>query len=186
MQLYARMHASPSTPKNMDIWTIALLVLTPVLVWRIYSRLKAVLGRQRSIMQKHYTGALVFCGMALIPASQFFGEPAMLGWLAIGVAMGIGYGIWGLKLTRFETIKKGYFFTPNMRLGMVIAMLFVASLLYIGFEIYANQGRGLPTPRLTDYPFFLPCLGLVAGYFGTYSIGLLRWRNKLRKALDAD
>ena len=46
--------------------------------------------------------------------------------------------------------------------------------------------NALPTPRVTDYPFFLPCLGLVAGYFGTYSAGLLRWRRKLRMALDAD
>lgn len=170
----------------MDISTIALLVLTPVLVWRIYSRLKSSMGRQRSVMQRHYTGALVFIALAVLPASQFVSEPAMLGWLAIGVAMGIGYGVWGLKLTRFETLPDGHFFTPNLRLGMVIAMLFVACLLYIGFEIYANQGSGLPTPRVTDYPFFLPCLGLVAGYFGTYSVGLLRWRRKLRMALDAD
>ena len=72
-----------------------------------------------------------------------------------------------------------------MRLGMVIAMLFVASVLYVGFEIYANQGTGKPTPRVTDYVFFLPCLGLMAGYFGAYSVGLLRWRWKLRKAVDA-
>ena len=170
----------------MDISTIALLVLTPVLVWRIYTRLKGVLGRQRSVMQRHYTGALVFGAMAVVPASQFVSEPMMLGWLAIGVALGIGWGIWGLKLTRFETRPDGYFFTPNLRLGMIIAMLFVACLLYIAFEIYANQGSGLPTPRVTDYPFFLPCLGLVSGYFGIISVGLLRWRNKLRKALDAE
>ncbi len=168
----------------MDISTIALLALTPILVWRIYSRLKGAMSRQRSIMQRHYTGAGVFSLVPLVVAAQIAPELGMLGWLAVGVAAGIAYGVWGLKLTRFETIKEGYFFTPNLRLGMVIAMLFVASVLYVAFEIYANQGSGRPTPRVTDYVFFLPCLGLMCGYFATYSVGLVRWRWKLRKAVD--
>jgi hypothetical protein len=169
----------------MDITTIALLALAPVLVWRVYSRIKAQMTRQRSIMQRHYTGLGVFTAMALVPASQFLAEPALLAWLSIGVIGGIAYGVWGLKLTRYETTREGYFFTPNARLGLIIAMLFVACLMYIGFEIYANQGSGKPTPKVTDYPFSLPALGLVAGYFATYSAGLLRWRWNLRKAIDA-
>jgi hypothetical protein len=168
----------------MEITTIALLALTPLLVWRIYSRLKGMMQRQRSIMQRHYTGAGVFTAIALVAAAQVAAELPLLGWLAVGVGGGIAYGVWGLKLTRFETAKEGYFFTPNARLGMAIAMLFVACILYIGFEIYANQGGGQPTPRVTDYVFFLPALGLMAGYFGTYSVGLLRWRWKLRKAVE--
>lgn len=169
----------------MDITTLVLLVLAPLLVWRIYSRLKAQMARQRSIMQRHYTGLGVFTAMALVPASQLLDTPALLAWLAIGVIGGIAYGVWGLKLTRFETTREGYFFTPNPRLGLVIAMLFVACLMYIGFEIHANQGSGQPTPKVTDYPFSLPSLGLVAGYFASYSAGLLKWRRALRKAVDA-
>jgi len=179
------MRTPTSTDKAMDISTIALLALTPILVWRIYTRLKAMMVRQRSIMQRHYTGAGAFTVIALVAAAQVAPELGLLGWLAVGVAGGIAYGVWGLKLTRFETTREGYFFTPNLRLGMVMAMLFVACILYVGFEIYANHGSGLPTPRVTDYIFFLPCLGLMAGYFGTYSVGLLRWRRMLRKAVDA-
>src|SRR3546814_19476546 len=68
-------------------------------------------------------------------------DPGSLGWLLVGAAMGIGYGVWGLRLTRFETVREGYFFTPHPRLGMIIAMLFVASLLFVGFEIYVNKSR---------------------------------------------
>lgn len=168
----------------MEISTIALLLLTPVLVWRIYSRIKTQMQRQRSIMQRHYTGVIAFAALALVPAAQMADDVRLLGLLAAGVAFGIGYGWWGLKLTRFETTREGYFFTPNPRLGLVIAMLFVACMLYIGFEIYANKGTGLPTPKVTDYLFSLPSMGLVAGYFGMYSAGLLRWRFKLRKEVD--
>ena len=169
----------------MDISTIALLALTPLLVWRIYSRLKGLMARQRSVMQRHYTGTGAFALIPIVVASQVAPDLAMLGWLGAGVGFGIAYGVWGLKITRFETTREGYFFTPNMLLGMVVAMLFVASILFIGFEIYANQGTGLPTPRVTDYVFFLPCLGMMTGYFATYSVGLLRWRWRLRKAVDA-
>ncbi|MFL6657863.1 MAG: hypothetical protein ACJ8GW_07330 [Massilia sp.] len=170
---------------GLSVYTIALLVLSPVLVWRVYSRIKGMMGRQRSVMQRHYTGALAFIAIVLVSASQLLDQQGALGWLMVGTAGGIGYGVWGLKLSRFETIKEGIFFTPNMRLGLVMAMQFVAAVLYVGFEIYANQGSGMPTPKVTDYVFFMPSLGLMAGYFGTYSVGLLRWRWKLRKAVDA-
>ena len=168
------------TELKMETSTIALLLLSPILVWRIYSRIKTMMKRQRSIMQRHYTGAGVFTLLVVLTASQLMDMLPTLGWLAAGTAGGIAYGIWGLKLTRFET-REGYYFTPNARLGVVMAMQFVAAVLYVGFEIYANQGSGLPTPRASDYIFFMPSMGLMAGYFATYSIGLLRWRFALRK-----
>lgn len=170
---------------GLSVYTVALLVLAPFLVWRVYSRVKGMMKRQRSVMQRHYTGAGVFAAIVLVAASQLMDNPGALGWLAVGTAGGIAYGVWGLKLTRFETVQEGYFFTPNARLGVVIAMLFMAAVMYIGFEIYANQGTLAPTPKVTDYVFFMPCFGLMAGYFGTYSAGLLRWRFKLRKAIEA-
>jgi len=168
----------------MSITTLALLLLAPLLVWRIYSRVKAMMVRQRSIMQRHYTGVGVFTAIVLVSASQLTYHLGSLGWLAVGTVGGIAYGVWGLRLARFEGVREGYFFTPNARLGIVIAMLFVASVLYVGFEIYANQDTGLPTPRVTDYIFFMPSLGLMCGYFGTFSAGLLKWRWKLRREVE--
>lgn len=170
---------------GLSAYTIALLVLAPLLVWRVYSRVKGMMKRQRSIMQRHYTGAFAFTALVLVTASQLMHDLGALGWLVVGTLGGIGYGVWGLRLTRFESVKEGDFFTPNARLGLIIAMLFVAAVMYVGFEIYANQGMGSATPKVTDYIFFMPCLGLMAGYFGTYSAGLLRWRWKLRKAVEA-
>jgi hypothetical protein len=166
----------------MNLTTLALLVLTPFLVWRVYSRLKAMMARQRSIVSRHWTGLGVFAAMVLVPASELVSRLPMLGWLALGTVAGIGYAIWGLRLTRFEDTGEGYYFTPNARLGILIAMLFAARILYIGFELYANQGSNLPTPRFTDSPLTMLAVGLTAGYFGAYSAGLLRWRRRLKKA----
>jgi hypothetical protein len=120
-----------------------------VLVWRVYARLKTQMQRQRSILTRHYTGIFVFLAMILVPASEVLGKPMSLAALAVGTAAGIAYGIWGLKLTRFEETDEGYFFTPNARLGIVIAMLFAARVLYIGFELYAGS---TPTPPVYRQP----------------------------------
>jgi hypothetical protein len=64
----------PSAP--MTITTLALLLLTPILVWRIYTRLKTQMARQRSIMSRHYTGVLVFAGMILVSLSEVLSRPA--------------------------------------------------------------------------------------------------------------
>jgi hypothetical protein len=166
----------------MNLTTLALLILTPFLVWRVYSRLRTMMARQRSIVSRHWTGLGVFLAMVLVPASELVTQPAMLGWLVLGTAAGIGYGVWGLKLTRFEDTDEGYYFTPNARLGILIAMLFFARVLYVGFEIFANQGTDAATPRFTDSLLSMLAVGVTGGYFGTYSAGVLRWRMKLKKA----
>jgi hypothetical protein len=166
----------------MNLTTIALLVLTPLLVWRVYSRLKELMVRRRSVIARHWTTLAVFVAMLLVPASELAARPADLAWLALGAAGGIGYGLWGLRLTRLEQTEQGCYFTPNARLGIAIAMLFVARILYVGFEMYANQGSDAPTPKFTDSPLSLLAVGLMAGYFGLYTAGLLRWRYRLKKA----
>ncbi|MET0982028.1 MAG: hypothetical protein ABWY02_08000 [Telluria sp.] len=167
----------------MNLTTLALLALTPILVWRIYSRLKTQMARQRSIMSRHYTGLLVFGGMILVSLSEVLTRPMELGALAAGTALGVFWGVFGLRRTVYEDTEGGYFFTPPMRLGIIMAMILVARILYIGIEIYANQGSGLPAPRFTENPLTMLCVGLTAGYFLAYSTGLLLWRRKLRQAI---
>jgi hypothetical protein len=170
---------------NLNLPTLALLILTPLLVWRIYSRLKGMMQRQRSILSRHYTGLGVFAAMVLVPASELVRQQSFsLVWLAVGTAAGIAYGVWGYKLMKREVTAEGCFLTPNVRLGMVVAMLFMARIMYVGFEIYANQGTSETLPKFTDSPLTLLSLGLVAGYFGTLSAGLVKWRLALRKSIE--
>ncbi|GAB3461789.1 hypothetical protein GCM10027321_22710 [Massilia terrae] len=166
----------------MDLTTIALLILVPVLAWRIYTRVKSRMERQRSIVSRHYTGLLVFFGMVAVPASEM-SDPLAIAALAAGTVAGLALGAYGLRLTRFEETEEGYFFTPNARLGVLIAMALVARVLYLGVLIYANKGSNMPTPRITDSPLTMLTVGLAAGYFWMYSLGLLRWRMKVRNEI---
>jgi hypothetical protein len=166
----------------MDLTTIALIILVPILTWRIYNRVKSRMTRQRSIVSRHYTGLLVFFGMVAVPASEM-SDPVAIAALAAGTAAGLALGFYGLRVTRFEETEEGYFFTPNARLGTLVAMALVARVLYLGILIYANKGSNMPTPRITDSPLTMLTVGLAAGYFWMYSLGLLRWRMKVRKEI---
>jgi hypothetical protein len=166
----------------MDLTTLALIILAPVLVWRIYARVKSRMVRQRSIVSRHYTGLLAFFAMIAVPAGEL-ADPLALAALAGGLLAGLALGLYGLRVTRFEETEEGYFFTPNARLGTLVAMALVARVLYLGVLIYANKGSSAPTPRFTDSPLTMLTVGLAAGYFWMYSAGLLRWRMKVRKEI---
>jgi hypothetical protein len=168
----------------MSLTTLALIFLVPFLVWRVYQRLKTQMTRQRSIMSRHYTGLLVFGGMLLVPGAELSDRPLLLAALAAGAIAGIGLGMYGLRRTRFEDTSEGYFFTPPMRMGILVGMLLVARVIYLGIEIYMNQGSSQPNPRFSDSPATIFCLGLTAAYFATFSATLMRWRQRLRKAVE--
>ena len=171
----------------MSITTLALIVLFPFLVWRIYSRLKTQMTRQRSILSRHYTGAIVFVAALLVPGSQLADNPfglAALAALAAGAIAGIALANIGLRRTRVEVTPEGYFFTPPSRMGILVAMVLVARVLYLGLEFYLNQGTGRPYPRFTDSPLTLLSLGITAAYFATFSISLIRWRQSKRKDIE--
>ena len=168
----------------MSITTLALIVLFPFLVWRIYSRLKTQMTRQRSILSRHYTGAIVFVAALLVPGSQLADNPFGLAALAAGAIAGIALANIGLRRTRFEVTPEGYFFTPPSRMGILVAMVLVARVLYLGLEFYLNQGTGRPYPRFTDSPLTLLSLGITATYFATFSISLIRWRQSKRKEIE--
>ena len=49
----------------MQLTTLALLILIPLLIWRVYLRLKQFFVRQESLMWKHWVGAVLFPLMLL-------------------------------------------------------------------------------------------------------------------------
>jgi hypothetical protein len=169
----------------MSLTTLALIFLVPLLVWRVYQRLNKQMVRTRSILSRHYTGLLVFGAMLLVPITELGDRPLSLAALAGGALGGIALGYYALSRTRFEDTAEGYFFTPPKRMSILIAMLLVARVIYLGLEIYMNQGSSHPNPRFTDSPLTMFCLGATAAYFATFSGALMRWRQRKRKEIES-
>src|SRR5688572_13741432 len=67
-----------SGPPSMTAYTLLLLLLAPVLVWRVYKRVQKAMASQRSIMSRHYTGLGVFTAMILVGVSETVQRPVIL------------------------------------------------------------------------------------------------------------
>ena len=170
----------------METTTLALLCLVPLLVWRIYSRLKKLVARQKSQLWRHRLVAFGVPALIVFLATTTKFEILPLSSLGAGVLAGGWLGVLGIKLTRFEQVGKDYYFTQHRYLGLAITMLFIARLLYRGMEIYLNTRLDVPVPPppFGQSPLTMAAYGMVTGYYAAYAWGLLRWRQR-NKPLDA-
>jgi hypothetical protein len=160
--------------------TILLIVLLPLLAWRVYARFRRMVGRQRLSRVRPWITLTIFPTLILLLAYAAQTHPERLGLLAVGLAAGAALGLYGLHMTRFEPTPQGLFYTPNVHLGIALSLLFAGRILFRLIEIYAID----PTAYhgASDFarsPLTLGVFGLLAGYYIAYAIGLVRWRSRV-------
>jgi len=157
--------------------TIVLLALSPLIAWRLYSRVRRMVGRQRLSRIRPWIPVCLFPVLVLLLALASLRHPLALASLAGGLMAGSLLAAYGLRLTRFERTAQGLFYTPNAYLGSALSLLLVGRILYRLAELYVG---GLPPAGVpADFarsPVTLAIFGTLAGYYVAYAIGLLRWR----------
>ncbi|WP_342115219.1 hypothetical protein [Pseudoduganella sp. OTU4001] len=165
---------------QLTVTTLVLLILVPVMVWRVYSRLKMVFRRQESVAWRHWVAAAGLPLMLLAAAQSMLGNMPSLSMMAGAVMAGAWLAFFALKKTRFENTGTKLFFTPPSRTAILVCMLFVARALQIGVEFYVNRQSEHPriinSTEVMQHPMTVVPFGLMLGYLAAYSIGLLRWR----------
>lgn len=170
----------------MDTTTITLLVLIPLLMWRIYARIKQMLARQQSLMWRHWMSAIAFPLLMVWMALTMTGNLLAVSCLAAGALAGSWAGHFALKGARFEWYGPRVYFTPNMRIALLVFMLFAGRMVYRAVEIYlGNHMSAMDLMSQKDFvqdPSTIAPLGLILGYCASFSIGMIRWR----KAHPAD
>src|SRR5258708_33843158 len=93
--------------------SLIFIALVPLIAWRLYSRIRRLIGRQPSKLWRHWAAAILFpLLLTMLGAGAIF-SPLAIGALAAGIATGIGPSIWGLRLTRFEGTPQGLVLIPN-------------------------------------------------------------------------
>jgi hypothetical protein len=164
----------------MQLTTLALLILLPLLVWRVYLRLRQIFVRQESLVWRHRAGFGFFGFLLLAAAITLRADMLAVSSLGAGVLAGAWLAFFALKKTRIETVGKRYFFKPYDRFGILVCMLFAARVLQVFMEIYLNRQSEHPQPFTFETGLYHPlsCLafGLLAGYLANFSLGMLRWR----------
>jgi hypothetical protein len=157
--------------------TVVMLLLVPLLVWRTYSRVRRLIGRQRLTRVRPWVSLTVMPLLAGLLCWLVYPAVEKIGWLAAGVTLGAALSRLGLRLTAFERTPQGLFYTPNRYLGLTLVLLFVGRIIYRVIEITllsaGNTLTGFVFSSLT-----LAVFGLLAGYYVGYNAGLLRWRYK--------
>jgi hypothetical protein len=169
---------NPPTPS-----TLTLAILLPLLGWRIYSRFKRMVGRQRLSRVRPWITLTIFPLLLMLLALAAHAHPERLGLLATGVAAGAALGIFGLRKTLFEPTRHGLFYTPNAHLGIALSLLLVGRIAWRFFEAFVLSPH-LPHD-MDDFarsPLTLGVFGLLAGYYIAYAAGLLRWRQRVLAA----
>jgi hypothetical protein len=152
-------------------------VVAPLVLWRVYSRIRRLTTRQRSKTWRHRT-TLVFFPLLLLmlAALSLQTAPVALAGMGAGLAVGVILGRIGAKGTKFEQVGDDYYFTPHAPIGMLVAVLFIGRMGYRAYEYYALGS--IAHHEFVTSPLTLCIFGVLAGYYMTFAAGLLAWRKR--------
>jgi hypothetical protein len=154
------------------------LIMIPLIAWRMYSRVKRNIGRQTYSKRRPWITMVVFPLLIVLLSFGAYSHhrPSLFAAMLGGIAGGIVLGFYGNKHTKFEVTPEGMFYTPNAHLGIALSVLFIGRVVYRMFVLYSmNPYAPQSTNDFAASPLTLAIFGLLAGYYVTYAIGLVRW-----------
>jgi len=153
------------------------ILLAAFIIWRFYSRIRRMVVRQKLSKVRPWITVCVFPIALVLFAVLSISHGVDLASLFGGTVVGIGLGLYGTRLTRFENTPEGMYYTPNAHLGVALSALLIARVGYRYFTASSDSwppqpafGPGNPGSWIT-----LLIFGMMAGYYVTYAIGLIRW-----------
>jgi hypothetical protein len=154
-----------------------------LILWRFYSRVRRMVGRQRLSNVRPWITVCVFPVLTVLLLIASIAQPMAPLALAAGVVVGVCLGVFGLQKTLFEKTTQGLFYTPNAHLGIALSLLLLGRIIYRLIQVYAASGSaaGPPINQATT-PLTLLIFGTLAGYYFTFAVGLLRWQRESSKS----
>jgi uncharacterized membrane protein YidH (DUF202 family) len=164
------------------------MFLAAFVLWAVYGRYRRTVGRQRIDRGRMLTRITILgvLGVGLAATLAMTGLVALAEGL-LAFALGLAAALYGLRLTRFESIPGGDFYTPNRYLGLAVFGVFLARLAYKFVALSstppaANSADANPFAAYGHGPLVLAPLFLLVGYYVTYYAGvLLAHRNRARR-----
>jgi hypothetical protein len=175
---------SSGYPPLMDLSHPATLLLpagiAALVGWRLYSRIKRMVGRQRLSRVRPWLTLFVFPLAVALLLFASLSQPYVALALLAGVVVGAGLGLYGLRLTKFEQTPLGLFYTPNAHLGIALSLLLIGRIAYRLVQLYiASEPIRESSAAFGRSPLTLLIFGTLAGYYVAYAVGLLRWRRRV-------
>lgn len=157
-------------------------VAVPIIVWRMYSRIRRNIGRQHLSKWRPWVTMTIFPLIVVLLSFGAATQPLRLLAMAGGIVAGAVLGVFGTKHTKFENTPEGIFYTPNAHIGIALSVIFFGRVVYRMFQLYSlDPGARLNPNDFASSPLTLSIFGLLAGYYVTYAIGLIRYKNGVER-----
>jgi hypothetical protein len=160
------------SPPNLP--ALGLLVLVPLVAWRLSARYRRLVGRQRLSRVRPWITLAVFPALVLLLAYLVRDHLDALAWLAAALGAGALLARYGLAKTQFDVTPLGFFYTPHAPLGIALLALFACRIVYRVAEV--TMAGFAARPDFAASPLTLGVFGLLAGYYISYAVGLVGWR----------
>lgn len=161
------------------------IVVAPLIVWRLYYRMRRNFGRQPIRPKRMWTRVGFLGVVALLVASQGFIDPRLAAALGIGLVGGAVLGGVALRLTQFEIDGTNDCYFPNPWIGLALAALFIGRLLYRFMVIWPEMAHASSAAdgAWQHSPLTTAILGLLVGYYIAYYAGLLIHHQRVSASL---
>jgi len=163
----------------MDPRAVTPYLITAIVVWALYRRMRRSFGRQRVRDKRMWFRIGILTLVTVLIGATTARDVDLLGVLAAGIVCGAALAYVGLRYTKFEVTSHGRFYTPHAYIGLVIAALLVGRFLYRFLGIY--DGVTPPAAAAQSVvamyqhsPFLLAAFGAVVGYYVLYYLGVLQ------------
>ncbi len=174
-------------PATLDTHLLIVIAFAALVVWRVYARIRRVVGRQRLSKVRPWITVVVFPLIFVLLLSTSLAHPATGVAALAGALVGAGLGVLGTRLTKFEVTPAGLFYTPNAHLGIALSLLLVLRLAWRFVMLQANGRNFDPqSMQIGSNPLTMAIFGTLAGYYVTYAVGLLRWRARVSEQAPAE
>lgn len=154
-------------------------VIAALVGWRLYRRVRRTIGRQPVRVTRLVMTAILFPVLLVLVGLSGLRDVLLLEGLLAGVAIGLGLGWLGLRLTRFESTEAGCTFVPNTTIGVAVSVLFIGRLVYRVGVIYFSTGRLDPAAQVGSSALTIAIFGVVAAYYTAFAIGVLLWYRRV-------
>jgi len=158
------------------------LFVIPIVIWRMYSRVKRNIGRQHLSKWRPWLTLTLFPVIVILISLGAVSQPVRLLAMGGGIVAGAVLGIFGTKHTKFENTSEGIFYTPNAHIGIALSVIFLGRVVYRMFQVYSmDPGAPFNPNDFASSPLTLSIFGLLAGYYVTYAIGLIRYKMSVER-----
>ena len=159
--------------------------MAALVLFALYRRFRSVFGRQPLRTAKLKSRIAILAVVAVLFGLRALHSPAMMGAGLAGLVAGPAFAWWGLRLTRFDVMPGGIFYTPNAYLGAALAAVLLGRVVYRFVALYpslqtAKAETGSAFAGYTSSPLTFALFALVIGYYIVYCAGLIARANALR------